>query len=206
MCRITLTSQTLILTVWCHFAPTQTITGRSCSDPRTGHVRQHGTSTRSAPEYARRGGSTDAGKALRALAAPPRRHPAPLHPLQGSCASSRAARRRQHGLPGASSSTKNPLRYLSDRTGDHARVKRQRDAEARMAAPARTSAGHAGGARTPMRFFLTTSPIHGKMRALFSVASYTQRPRVSVPLFRSGLHTVPRPTPAPGRGSTHNTF
>ena len=101
----------------------------------------------SAPEYARRGGSTDAGKALRALAAPPRRHPAPLHPLQGSCASSRAARRRQHGLPGASSSTKNPLRYLSDRTGDHARVKRQRDAEARTAAPARTSAGHAGCTR-----------------------------------------------------------
>ena len=57
-----------------------------------------------------------------------------------------------------------------------------------MAAPARTSAGHAGGARTPMRFFLTTSPIHGKMRALFSVASYTQRPRVSVPLFRWASH------------------
>ena len=106
---------------------------------RRGTIRQHDTSTRSAPEYARRGGRTGAGKALRALAAPPRRHPAPLHPLQGSCASSRAARRRQHGLPGASSSMKNPLRYLSDRTGDHARVKRQRDAEARMAAPARTS-------------------------------------------------------------------
>ena len=83
----------------CHFARTQTSIGRSCSNPQTGHVRQHDTSTSSGPGYTRRGGRHDAGRAPRPLAASPQRQPPPLHPLQDRCASSRAARRRQPDCP-----------------------------------------------------------------------------------------------------------
>ena len=116
----------------CHFARTQTSIGRSCSNPQTGHVRQHDTSTSSGPGYTRRGGRHDAGRAPRPLAASPQRQPP--RPLRFFESSTPAAAR----LPGPSPSTKGHLRTLRDRGGRPlSRASRQRAAEAHTAAATR---------------------------------------------------------------------
>ena len=137
----------------CHLAPTQTSTGRSCSDPQTGRVRQHGTNTSSGTEYTRRGGRSDASKTPRALEKPTQRHWPPLHPSQSQLRIIDRSTLAAASLPCDSSSTNDPRQYLSDCMGvqQHARGgdgAMRRDARP----PPRASDGRWASALTPWLF------------------------------------------------------
>ena len=137
--------------------------GRSCSNPQTGHVRQHDTSTSSGPGYTRRGGRHDAGRAPRALAASPQRQPPPLHPLQDRCASSRAARQRQPDCPAHRRRRKVICGPCAIEEDDRYLARAGSALRRHTRPPPRASDGRRAGA-DPMALFLTKSRFVKKKR------------------------------------------
>ena len=136
--------------------------GRSCSNPQTGHVRQHDTSTSSGPGYTRRGGRHDAGRAPRPLAASPQRQPPPLH----GTAKTAALLREQHA---GGSQTARPIAVDERSSADPARSRRTTAISREPAARCGGTHGrrHApamgeGQGPTPWLFSSTKRPIHEK--------------------------------------------